>query len=34
MRHRFHSKVGNTQANAFRGTKASQLMEHDFSYAM
>lgn len=28
------SKVGNTQANAFRGTKASQLMEHDFSFAM
>lgn len=28
------SKVGNTQANAFRGKKASQLMEHDFSFAM
>ena len=27
------SKVSNTQANAFRGTKASQLMEHDFSFA-
>ena len=26
------SKVGNTQANAFRGSKASQLMEHDFSF--
>ena len=27
------SKVGNTQANTFRGTKASQMMEHDFSFA-
>ena len=27
------SKVGNTQANAFRGPKASQLMEHDFLFA-
>jgi len=27
------SKVSNTQANAFRGAKTSQLMEHDFSFA-
>ena len=26
------SKNGNTQANAFRGAKASQLMEHDFAF--
>ena len=26
------SKIGNTQANAFRGTKPSQLMEHDFAF--
>lgn len=26
------SKVGNTQANAFRGAKTSQLMEHDFAF--
>ena len=28
------SKVSNTQANAFRGTKASRLMEHDFSFRL
>ena len=28
------SKVINTQANAFRGTKASRLMEHDFSFKL
>ena len=26
------SRIGNTQANAFRGAKASQLMEHDFAF--
>ena len=26
------SEIGNTQANAFRGAKASQLMEHDFAF--
>ena len=26
------SRVGNTQANAFRGARASQLMEHDFAF--
>ena len=28
------SKIGNTQANAFRGAKASQLVEHDFAFTM
>ena len=28
------SKVGNSQANAFRGKKASRLMEHDFSFIL
>ena len=28
------SKVGNMQANAFRGARASRLMEHDFSFVM
>ncbi len=28
------SRIGNTQANAFRGAKASQLMEHDFTFSI
>ena len=28
------SKVRNTQANSFRGSRASQLAEHDFCFAV